>query len=72
MIVNSPAYAKQKEKGLEKRLQNAEKKIYALTPARGRGKRQITDESVLTAAVESILKKHRVEGRANALGFARI
>ena len=61
LIVNSPAYAKQKEKGLEKRLQNAEKKIYALTPARGRGKRQITDESELTAAVESILEKHKVE-----------
>ena len=29
LVVNSPAYAKQKEKGLEKRLQNAEKKIYA-------------------------------------------
>jgi len=62
LIVNSPAYAKQKEKGLEKRLQNAEKKIYALTPARGRGKRQVTDESELIAAVESILKKHKVEG----------
>ena len=62
LIVNSPSYTKQKEKGLEKRLQNAEKKIYALTPARGRGKRQITDESVLTAVVESILKKHKVEG----------
>jgi transposase len=62
LIVNSPAYAKQKEKGLEKRLQNAEKKIYALTPARGRGKRQITDESELIAAMESILKKHKVEG----------
>jgi transposase len=61
LVVNSPAYAIQKEKGLEKRLQNAKKKIYALTPARGRGKRQITDESELTAAVESILKKHKVE-----------
>jgi len=62
LIVNSPAYAKQKEKGLEKRLQNAEKKIYALTPEKGRGKRQITDESELIAAVELILKKHKVEG----------
>jgi transposase len=62
LIVNSPAYARQKEKGLEKRLQNAAKRIYALTPARGRGKRQITDESELIATVESILKKHKVEG----------
>lgn len=62
LIVNSPSYTKQKEKGLENRLQNAEKKIYALTPARGRGKIQITDESVLIVSVESILKKHKVEG----------
>jgi transposase len=65
LIVNSPAYAKQKERGLEKRLQNAEKRIYALTPARGPGKRQITDESELVAAVESILKKHNVKGFLN-------
>ncbi len=45
LIVYSPAYAAQKEKGLERRLNNAEEKISALTPARGRGKRQMTDES---------------------------
>ncbi len=61
LIVYSPAYAAQKEKGLERRLKNAEEKIYALTPARGRGKRQMTDESQLIVAVEAVLKKHRVE-----------
>ncbi len=45
LIVYSPAYAAQKENGLERRLKNAEETIYALTPARGRGKRQMTDES---------------------------
>ena len=61
LIVNSPAYARRKEKGLEKRIKNAEEKIYALTPERGPGKRQITDESELIAAAEAVLKKHKVE-----------
>ena len=61
LVVNSPAYATQKQKGLEKRLRNAERKIYALTPQRGRGRKQITDEEELIAAAEGIVKKHRVE-----------
>jgi len=65
LIVNSPSYAKQREKGLERRIKNAEEKIYALTPERGRGKRQITDEPELIAAVEAVLKKHRVEDFLN-------
>ena len=65
LIVNSPAYAKRKEKGLERRIKNAEEKIYALTPERGPGKRQITDESELIAAAEAVLKKHKVEDFLN-------
>lgn len=61
LIVYSPAYATQKEKGLERRLKHAEEQLYALTPARGRGKRQRTDESQLTAAVDAVLQKYRVE-----------
>ena len=60
LIVNSPAHAKQMEEGLERRLSNAEAKIHSLTPARGRGKRQITDESELIGAVKGILKAHKV------------
>ncbi len=33
-----------------------------MTPARGRGKRQITEESVLQSKIKKILKAHRVEG----------
>ncbi|CAK8715335.1 hypothetical protein GMJAKD_04475 [Candidatus Electrothrix aarhusensis] len=37
-------------------------KLNALTPPRGRGKRQITEESVLQAKIAKILKTHRVVG----------
>ena len=37
-------------------------KLNALTPPCGRGKRQITEESVLQTKIEEILKTHRVEG----------
>ncbi len=62
LVVKSFKHAKQQERGLEKRLANAEEKLHALTPPRGRGKRQITDEQTLKAAIEGIEKKHKVEG----------
>ena len=48
--------------GLEKRLAHAETKLAALTPARGRGKRQITTEVTLRAAIDHVLTEQRVEG----------
>ncbi|MDI6795009.1 MAG: hypothetical protein QME81_19430, partial [bacterium] len=60
LILRSLSYADQKKKGLEKRLENAQKKICALTPERGRGKKQITDEQVLKDSVEKIVKKYEV------------
>src|SRR2546428_6373141 len=36
--------------------------LAALTPPRGRGKRQITDETTLLEAMALVLKEHRVEG----------
>ncbi len=62
IISKSPAYADRIEKGFEKRLENAMAKLNALTPQRGRGKRQITEESKLKEAVEKILKLHKVAG----------
>ena len=62
LILRSLSYADQKKKGLEKRLENAQKKISALTPERGRGKKQITDEQVLKESVEKIVRKYKVEG----------
>ena len=64
-VINSPAYAKKQAEGLEHRLVNVKKKIEALTPPRGRGKRQISDEDVLLANITKILKTHRVEGLFN-------
>ncbi len=61
LIVKSPAYEKQKKKGLERRLENAVAALYKLTPPRGPGKRQIIDEAKLIESAKSVLKKHRVK-----------
>jgi transposase len=62
MVVRSPMHATQQAAGLETRLRHAETKLAALTPPRGRGKRQITDEARLLEAIDLVLKEHRVEG----------
>ncbi len=62
LVIHSPTHAQQQVQGLEKRLSNAQAKLYALTPPRGRGKRQITTESDLLEAISKVLKAHRVEG----------
>ncbi len=62
LVVRSPAYADQQTEGLEKRLANAEKKIAALTPTRGRGKRQFTEQARLLEAIDKVVKEQRVEG----------
>jgi transposase len=62
LVIHSPTHAQQQVQGLEKRLSNAETKLYSLTPARGRGKRQLTTESELLKAISKVLKEHRVEG----------
>ncbi len=61
LVVKSFTHAAQQQRGLEKRLDKAEKKLFALTPPRGPGKRQITDEQTLTTQIEKILQTHRVE-----------
>jgi transposase len=60
--VNSPKYAEAQARGLERRIQNAITKIHALTPAKGRGKKQITNEADLVEAVDAILKQQAVSG----------
>src|SRR5438128_11344337 len=55
-------HATQQAAGLEKRLRHAETQLAALTPPRGRGKRQITDEATLVEAIARVLKEHRVVG----------
>src|SRR5206468_8258356 len=62
VVLRSPRHADQQAAGLEKRLCHAETKLAALTPPRGRGKRQITDEATLLEAIDRVLKEHRVDG----------
>jgi len=62
LVMRSPMHADQQAAGLEKRLCHAETKLAALTPPRGRGKRQMTDEATLLAAIDLVLKEHRVHG----------
>src|SRR5712691_2956393 len=47
VVLRSPMHASQQAAGLEKRLTQAETTLAALTPPRGRGKRQITDAATL-------------------------
>ena len=61
-MVRSPMHAHHQAAGLDKRLTHAETALAALTPPRGRGKRQITDEATLLEARALVLKDHRVEG----------
>src|SRR6266704_581167 len=62
LVIRSPVQAEQQAAGLETRLAHAATKLVALTPARGRGKRQITDEATLREAIDHVLKEQRVEG----------
>src|SRR5258706_5348810 len=62
LVLRSPMHAQQQAAGLETRLGHAEKKLAALTPPRGRGKRQITDETALAEAIDTVLQDHRVHG----------
>ena len=62
LVVHSAAYAELLHRGLEGRLARATAKLQALTPPRGRGKRQVQDEVALTAAAEAILQAHKVQG----------
>ena len=62
LVLRSPMHAQQQAAGLETRLSHAENKLAALTPPRGRGKRQITAEATLVAAIDLVLQEQRVAG----------
>ena len=62
LVVRSPMHAAQQAAGLAKRLSHAETHLTALTPPRGRGKRQITDEATLVEAIDRVLTAYRVDG----------
>ena len=60
LIVRSHALAEAKKKALEKRLDQAQAEILALTPPPGRGKRQFDDPEVLQQATDAILTRYDV------------
>ena len=62
LVVRSESYRRVMREGLEGRLQRVTEALLALTPAPGRGKRQIQAENDLVAASEGILRAHDVEG----------
>ncbi len=62
ILACSARHARSMEEGLEKRIASAQSKLKALTPAPGRGKRQIKDEAQFVQAMESILDKYKVRG----------
>jgi transposase len=62
LVVRSHQYEKTIKRGLYHRLEKAEQALKALTPARGRGKRQIEDEASLLAAIQRIEEKYRAAG----------
>lgn len=62
LIVRSAAYAEAAQRSLRQRLDKARAELLALTPARGRGRKQFTDEALLRAAVDTILQRHEMAG----------
>jgi len=60
-VVRSFAHAEVLKKGLEQRLATATTKLKALTPPRGRGRRQIEEKQILVERADAILKQHKVE-----------
>jgi transposase len=61
MVVKSFAHADAQQRGIQARLDKAEARLFALTPPRGPGKRQIDDEATLVSRIEKILRAQRAE-----------
>jgi transposase len=61
-VVRSTSLAQAQTRALETRLQSAERALEKLTPARGRGKRQIREADTLQDAIDAILTQYRVTG----------
>jgi len=61
LITRSLALAQAQEAHLEQRLHRATEALYALTPAPGKGKRQIRQEALLHQAIQQTLERYRVQ-----------
>ena len=62
LVVRSTAFAPAAVRGLRQRLTRARAELLSLTPARGRGQRQFTDEVALRTAAQAILDQRDVAG----------
>jgi transposase len=62
LVVRSPAHAQRLTQQLEQRLATATAKLQALTPPRGRGKRQIREEAELITKADAIVEQYHVAG----------
>jgi transposase len=62
LLVRSDAFAQAARRGLHQRLKRARAEVLALTPARGRGRKQFTDAAALRTAAEAILEQRAVVG----------
>ncbi len=62
LIVRSHSLVRAGQRGLAQRLQRAERALKGLTPPRGRGQRQFTEEAPLREAVGAILSRYDVSG----------
>ena len=62
LVIPSPASAQRQATGLKKCRAQAQEQIQALTPPRGRGRRQISEEVPLWTAIAQLLKKQRLRG----------
>jgi len=61
LVTRSLALARAQETHLEQRLHRATEALYALTPAPGKGKRQIRQEALLHQAIQQTLERYRVQ-----------
>jgi len=62
LVVRSNSYMKSELGGVRRRLGKAERALEALTPPRGRGKKQIKTEGELLSAIDKIEGEYRVKG----------
>lgn len=62
LIVHSESLAAAGRRGLRQRLTTTQAALVALTPARGRGRKQYTERARLQAVVDEVLERHDVTG----------
>jgi transposase len=61
-VCKSIRYNESERISLNKNIEKARIKLLELTPARGKGVKQITEESQLAEKIDAIIKKHQVRG----------